>query len=446
MAKTEHGAFGKLAIEAGYITEDGLQEAIGLQNKRVKDTGERVNLGRILLDKGFMTKVQIKSILASQAKSIEVTGFEIESKLGAGNMGAVYKAKHLKTGTMVALKIMSNKNLTDRFLQRFKKEFEVLQKLKHPNIVQPVELGVCGKNHYYAMEYIEGKTLREIQKEHKTLPLKLSLEIVKCVANALKYANSHNVFHRDIKPDNLLIPEFDIETGRVGKLKIIDFGLAKDTEIDSNLTMEGTGMGTPLYMAPEQVKDAKNVDYRADIYSLGATLFKMLSGKNAAYGKSSMEIVANVVKGKVNSIRDYKLELPEKAILFTEKMMALDLKKRHSSYDQILSEIQSLNKTILIAEKKARKEAEKPEEIKEEVKEEIPSPSEVISEEVNVLADSNKSNAVVGESSFELAEVNLGVVKSITNAIPKSILGMIEPVFYIGIILILFFIVALNSL
>ena len=99
-------------------------------------------------------------------------------------------------------------------------------------------------------------------------------------------------------------------------------------------------MGTPLYMAPEQVKDAKNVDYRADIYSLGATLFKMLSGKNAAYGKSSMEIVANVVKGKVHDIRDYDLGLPEKAITLTEKMMSLEIKKRYSSYEQILKAIQ----------------------------------------------------------------------------------------------------------
>ncbi|PCJ51860.1 MAG: hypothetical protein COA79_25440 [Planctomycetota bacterium] len=432
MAKTEHGAFGKLAIEAGYITDDGLQEAIGLQNKQVKDTGERVNLGKILLDKGFMTKSQIKDILSSQAKAIEVPGYDIESKLGAGNMGAVYKAKHLKSGQMVALKIMSNKNMNDRFLARFKKEFEVLQKLKHPNIVQPVELGESGSIHYYAMEYIEGKTLREIQKEHKTLPLSLCLEIVKAVANALKYAHSHNVFHRDIKPDNLLVLDFDIEAGSIGKMKIIDFGLAKDTDVDSNLTMEGTGMGTPLYMAPEQVKDAKNVDYRADIYSLGATLFKMLTGKNAAFGKSSMEIVANVVKGKINNIRDYDLGLPEKAIVLTEKMMALDLKKRYSTYDQILTDIQALHKSILKKDKKDEKTAET-----------VTKPNSIVE---NTLVESNKSHAVVGESSFELAQVKKGLLGTLMSLIPKKFLGFFEPVSYIAIVVLLLLVIAIKQI
>lgn len=451
MSKPDRGSFGKIAIDAGYITEDGLREAMFIQNQVVQETGEKVNLGKILLDKGFMTKEQILEVLSIQAKDIYVEGFEIHSKLGAGNMGAVYHATHLATKKQVALKIIADKHKNERFLKRFEVEFDVLKKLKHPNIVEGIALEKSGPIHYYAMEFVEGKTLRDILKVYPTLPIKPSIEIIRSVCQALQYAISHGIFHRDIKPDNLLIEDYDPVTCKVGKLKIIDFGLAKDTDVDSGLTMEGTGMGTPLYMAPEQVKDAKNVDFRADIYSLGATLFKMLSGHNAAFGKSSMEIVANVVKGNVRNMKDFELGFPENVYQLVDKMMALDVKKRYQDYDSLLKDMDVIYKAELKKEKDKEKEKEKAakettKETSKDTAKEVISEQKVAMTAIEDLAVTSASESVGGQSedvfaSIESMDNSFPIIPGMSNA---ELINFAEPILYIFILLFCFFIMLFN--
>lgn len=434
MSKQERGSFGKIAIDAGYITEDGLREAMFIQGQVLQESGEKVNLGKILLDKGFMTKEQILEVLSLQAKDIYVEGFEIHSKLGAGNMGAVYHATHLSTKKEVALKIIADKHSNDRFLKRFEVEFDVLKKLKHPNIVEGIALDKSGSVHYYAMEYVTGKTLRDILKIYPTLPVKESVEIISTVCQALQYAISHGIFHRDIKPDNLLIEDYDPATGKVGKIKIIDFGLAKDTDVDSNLTMEGTGMGTPLYMAPEQVKDAKNVDFRADIYSLGATLFKMLSGHNAAFGKSSMEIVANVVKGNVRNMKEFNLGFAENVYQLVDKMMALDVKKRYQDYESLLKDLELIHKSV--AKKAKVEKTEKPEKDKSTL-EAVPSMTAV--EELATTASAeqigSKSEDIFNNSE-ERMEGSFSIIPNVPN---HDLFNFAEPILYILVLLICFY-------
>ena len=441
MSKQDRGSFGKIAIDAGYITEDGLREAMFIQGQVLQESGEKVNLGKILLDKGFMTKEQILEVLSLQAKDIYVEGFEIHSKLGAGNMGAVYHATHVASKKEVALKIIADKHSTDRFLKRFEVEFEVLKKLQHPNIVEGIALGKSGAVHFYAMEYVTGKTLRDILKIYPTLPVKESVEIISTVCQALQYAISHGIFHRDIKPDNLLIEDYDPVTGKVGKIKIIDFGLAKDTDVDSNLTMEGTGMGTPLYMAPEQVKDAKNVDFRADIYSLGATLFKMLSGHNSAFGKSSMEIVANVVKGNVRNIREFNLGFAENIYQLVDKMMALDVKKRHQDYASLLKDLEAIHKSVSKKPKVEKQEKEKLEKEKTEkdksALQAIPSMTAV--EDLATTASSEQvgSNSEdIFSSSEERMEGSFSLIPNVPN---QDLLGFAEPILYIFVLIICFY-------
>lgn len=434
MSKAERGSFGKIAIDSGYITDDGLREAMFIQNQLLQETGEKVNLGKILLDKGFMSKEQILEVLSIQAKDIYVEGFEIHSKLGAGNMGAVYHATHLGTKKQVALKIIADKHKNERFLKRFEVEFDVLKKLKHPNIVEGIALEKNGPIHYYAMEFVEGKTLRDILKVHPTLPVKASIEIIRSVCQALQYAISHGIFHRDIKPDNLLIEDYDPATGKVGKLKIIDFGLAKDTDVDSNLTMEGTGMGTPLYMAPEQVKDAKNVDFRADIYSLGATLFKMLSGHNAAFGKSSMEIVANVVKGNVRNMKDFDLGFSENVYQLVEKMMALDVKKRYQDYESLLNDMEVIYKSVA-------KKGNTDKVVKEPISARVPAQKVAMTafEDLSTTAAS-ESLGSQSEDIFSTEEKDDTSFTIIPNVSNKDLFNFLEPILYICILLFCFFI------
>lgn len=444
MSKPDRGSFGKIAIDAGYITEDGLREAMFIQNQVLQETGEKVNLGKILLDKGFMSKEQILEVLSLQAKDIYVEGFDIHSKLGAGNMGAVYHATHLPTKKQVALKIIADKHKTDRFIKRFEVEFEVLRKLKHPNIVEAVSLDKNGPIPYYAMEYVEGKTLRDILKQHNKLPVKESIEIIRTVSVALQYAISHGVFHRDIKPDNLLIEDYDAATGKVGKLKIIDFGLAKDTDVDSGLTMEGTGMGTPLYMAPEQVKDAKNVDFKADIYSLGSTLFKMLTGHNAATGKSSMEIVANVVKGNVRSMKDFDTSFSDSVYQLVDKMMALDVKKRYQDYDSLIKDLDAIHKVEL--KKNKAKEVEKvgrAEKTEKIVKDTSSTANPQMAMPVVEVVDATASYPGEGSqsedvfASQERIDASFNIIPNVSN---KDLFNFAEPIFYILVLLFCFWV------
>ncbi len=277
------------------------------------------------------------------------------------------------------------------------------------------------------MEFTEGRTLRNILKTEGKMPPKLAVKILQTVASALMYAQSHNILHRDIKPDNLIAENVDYELGTFSDLKIIDFGLAKDTVDDGNLTIEGTGMGTPLYMAPEQVKDAKNVDFKADIYSLGATFFKLLSTKNAAFGKSSMEIVANVVKGNTNKLIDFEPGLPSGVYKVVDKMMSLEPKDRYGSYDALLKDLEKLKRLIAKEEALQKVQANGIEAVTLDTPNVLPVES----------LDENEESVP-----WDKSEENFGTLFATTvdKIKSKEVLGLLEPAFYIVLVLFCFFV------
>ena len=196
--------------------------------------------------------------------------------LGAGGMGAVYQARQPALDRWVALKVVPAATGPETaFQERFNREARALARLNHPNIVTVHEFGQVEDLHYFIMEFVEGTNLRQLEKAGRLSPRE-ALQIIPQICDALQYAHDEGVVHRDIKPENLLID-------RKGRVKIADFGLAKilDPQADSTaarLTIEGQVMGTPHYMAPEQLERPLAVDHRADIYSLGVVLYEMLTG------------------------------------------------------------------------------------------------------------------------------------------------------------------------
>ncbi|MEL6109892.1 MAG: serine/threonine-protein kinase [Planctomycetota bacterium] len=194
--------------------------------------------------------------------------------IGAGGMGAVYKARQEGLDRVVAIKILPEEFAHDvKFALRFTREARTLAKLNHPNIVSVYEFGNVDETYYFLMEYVEGSSLREVT-SHQQLDPAQSLEIVPHLCDALQYAHDKGVVHRDIKPENILL--------RVdGTVKIADFGLSRilDESQPFALTATHQVMGTPRYMAPEQLEGAKGVDHRADIYSLGVVIYEMLTGE-----------------------------------------------------------------------------------------------------------------------------------------------------------------------
>jgi tRNA A-37 threonylcarbamoyl transferase component Bud32 len=200
---------------------------------------------------------------------------EIESLLGQGGMGVVYRARQKGLERTVALKVLPAKAGRDpAFAERFAREARALASLNHPNITTVFDFGKAGEHYFLSMEFVDGVNLRQLLHTQKVAP-KQALQIIAQICDALQYAHDQGIVHRDIKPENILLD-------RKGNLKITDFGLAKMLGRQdglTGLTMTHQVMGTPHYMAPEQVEHPMDVDHRADIFSLGVVFYELLTGE-----------------------------------------------------------------------------------------------------------------------------------------------------------------------
>ncbi len=200
---------------------------------------------------------------------------EIIELLGEGGMGAVYKARQPRLDRLVALKIIRPEAARDpAFAERFAREARALARLSHPNIVTVHDFGRAGELYYFIMEYVDGASLRQMERSGQLSPQQ-AMAIVPQVCAALQYAHDQGIVHRDIKPENILVD-------RRGQVKIADFGLVKllgKAPTDVTLTASQMVLGTPHYMAPEQLERPAEVDQRADIYSLGVVFYEMLTGE-----------------------------------------------------------------------------------------------------------------------------------------------------------------------
>ena len=231
------------------------------------------------------------ALLATSVSRPElVAGFEILSELGHGGMGIVYKARHLRLKRLVALKVIRyDRHSNPEDLARFQIEAEVVARLNHPNIVRIYEIGKAGGVPFVALELLEGGTLKD-RLAGTPQPLRETAQILSTLARAVYAAHGAGVLHRDIKPSNVL---FD----RDGIPKIADFGLAKRMDVEEGETITGQVMGTPSYMAPEQAQGwAREIGHAADIYSLGAILYEMMTGRPPIKGETQAETLQLVLE------------------------------------------------------------------------------------------------------------------------------------------------------
>jgi serine/threonine protein kinase len=195
-------------------------------------------------------------------------------------MGDVYKARHRDTGQIVAIKIIPTTMTTNEtMLKRFQNEWQAASSIDHPNIVRALDYCGTGTTPFLVMEYVDGEDLGKMLERVGKLPEADAIRLIALVAQGLHRAHKMGLIHRDVKPDNIMIT-------RDGVAKLTDLGLVKDTEGEMNLTKTGRGLGTPHFMSPEQFRNAKNADARCDIYSLGATLYMMVTGE-LPFGKTS---------------------------------------------------------------------------------------------------------------------------------------------------------------
>jgi len=251
--------------------------------------------------------------------------FLLLKKIGEGGMGTVFKARQLSVQRYVAVKVLPKHLAKDeRFVERFYREARASARLDHPNIVRGIAVGQELGFHYFAMEYVEGKTCADLVERLGPLPVPDAVRIGIDVCRALAHAHSRNIVHRDVKPENIMVtPD--------GQVKLTDLGLAKHLDQDSGLTQTSIAFGTPYFMAPEQAKNPKAANELSDVYALGATLYYLLAGKVPFEGESALEVLTAKAEGRYTPLRQHNPDVPERLELTIDKMMAADPRQRFQS-------------------------------------------------------------------------------------------------------------------
>ena len=264
--------------------------------------------------------------------------YTVEQELGHGGMGAVYLVRHRVINTNFALKVLypDVAQRDQQFVDRFIREAQLAGRIRHPNLIAVYDAGLNESNgmYYLVMDYVSGGSVRSKLRKQVHLSVLESLGIVRQVGHALEAALQHNMVHRDIKPDNIM---FDGD----GVVRLADLGIAKATgDHDANLTVEAAVFGTPSYMSPEQARDSRKVDIRADIYSLGIVLFEMLTGRRPFAGENTIEILTQVISDTpAPDVRTLNPEIPESVAVLVADMIAKDLRKRIASPSDLISRI-----------------------------------------------------------------------------------------------------------
>ena len=256
-------------------------------------------------------------------------------KLGQGGMGQVFLADQVSLKRRVALKFLRPEHLASQVaLKRFKAEAEAVARVTHANIVQVYAIGEAEGLHYMALEYVEGRTLRDYIAKKGPLDVPVALSVMRQVAAALQRASESGIVHRDIKPENILLT-------RKGEVKVADFGLSRrvlQNDENLNLTQSNTTLGTPLYMSPEQVQ-GKPVDPRSDIYSFGVTCYCMLAGKPPFRGETAIEVALQHIQTEPPSLRELRPDLPVELVALVNRMMCKDPAGRPQTGREILREL-----------------------------------------------------------------------------------------------------------
>lgn len=269
-------------------------------------------------------------------------GCEVLKKLGQGGMGAVYKARDINLDRMVALKTLSNDLAQDpEFITRFRREASLAAKLDHPNLIRVFSAGEFESLYYITMELVEGESARDRLVRDGKLPLAEVLTIGVFVAEALDHGWQHaKLIHRDIKPANIFL-------SNTGQVKLGDLGLAKSADENSGLTTTGQAVGTPFYISPEQGLGEKEIDFRSDIYSLGCTLYHLITGEPPYACPSSMAVIHKHIYDPPPGILDKIPDCPMTLAILLAKMMAKQPNARHQSYTELIAEMQRVRYRLL---------------------------------------------------------------------------------------------------
>ncbi|MBI4612763.1 MAG: serine/threonine protein kinase [Planctomycetes bacterium] len=269
-----------------------------------------------------------------------VDDYRIVQRLAQGGMGEVYLAVETSNARPVAVKMLRGALASDvRSVERFCREAKILLCLSHPNIVRCLGSGVYERAPYLVMEYVAGKTIRRHLDRKGRLDLPLAVQVAYQLTKALDHAHAHEIIHRDVKPENVLLD-------RQGTVRLLDLGLAKSLGASGVLTGSHVLMGTLYYIPPEQIADAGHVDHRADIYSLGATLYEMATGVRPFSEGGRGDVFSRILSGRLTPLAEHLPGAPEELDGIVRRSMALDRDLRYASASQLGQDLKRLYKSL----------------------------------------------------------------------------------------------------
>ncbi|MCG3136535.1 MAG: Serine/threonine-protein kinase PknD [Phycisphaerae bacterium] len=293
----EDSVFARTVIDAKLATADEVATCVAEVRRINREGSAVIRLAELLVEQGYITESQRRRLSedsrgdTTYRPAQQIPGFQIQGKIGQGAMATVYKAKQISLDRIVAIKVLPKRmGENSEFVNRFYREGRAAAKLNHVNIVQAIDVGEAGGYHYFVMEFIDGKTVWDDLRERGNYNEKEALDIVTQSAQALQHAHERGLIHRDIKPKNIMIT-------KTGVVKLADLGLAREmSDMEAAMAEAGRAYGTPYYISPEQIRGEVNIDLRADIYSLGATFYHMVTGRVPFEGNTPSAVMHKHLK------------------------------------------------------------------------------------------------------------------------------------------------------
>ena len=330
---------GQMALDQKLCTDAEVQQCKEELQKLSADNP--ATLESLLVQRCYITSSQLErlrnSIKESRDTAGQIPGYKVLGKLGSGAMAVVYKAKQLSLDRTVAVKVLPKKFVQKSdYVERFYKEGRLAAKLNHNNIVQAIDVGEVGGLYYFVMEYVEGKTLYDDLSKGKIFNETEAIDVIIQVAKALAHAHAQGLIHRDVKPKNIMI-------NKEGVVKLADMGLARETsDIKAAKHEQGKAFGTPYYIAPEQIRGELDVDGRADIYSLGATLFHMVTGRVPFEASTPSEVMKKHLKEPLVPPDHLNTSLSTGISEIIETMMAKDRSDRYKTIPEVITDMENV--------------------------------------------------------------------------------------------------------
>jgi len=329
--------FARQALAEKRLSKANINEILGAQ-MGLGDRGIQRAIPIIAHELDFLSRHLVEQLIRHVLRrlgAVPIGGYNVIRQIGHGGMGVVYLAEQSSVKRNVALKLLIRRDMSQKFIDRFKREGRACAQVRHRNLVAAFDVGSEDGWHYFAMEYVDGTTLSQAVRENGAFSELEGIRIIRQVAEAMECAHAAGIIHRDIKPGNVMLTQSGIP-------KLCDLGLARLENVDESEIYEpGTTLGSRRYMSPEQVRGYDKIDNRSDIYSLGLTLFHILTGAPPFSDVPKHRVMIEHLRGVLEWPSDVNPTLCEESSRMIWRMAARDPQKRPQSASELVAELKA---------------------------------------------------------------------------------------------------------